>query len=417
MSSARPGVVASSPRRVARPALVALALFGCGAPEAGVRAEPSALVFTPAAPRLELSLVNRSDATVPLSKIRFDPRSPDWGAFLIEDREHPREIVPGGAVSLHLRIDREHFTRRGADYAGHSRLLFVAGTTTQIVELHYRPPAPATAVTVALVRSALLLGLVALTWALSRRRRGRAPLTWTTWLPAIVVFALLPLGPGLCPDALGQPLSSADVEQCAAGRGGVPLSLVAVGEGWLVYLVVLVLAGIGRLREGTALARRLAAGDLALALAFSGPLLAFGTLDPRLLVGEQSAGLFGAAAIPPSWGLLVQPIAAAVALAVIAGPPRPLQGRLAFAAAFTVCFLGGHTLPGLAPAGAAHGLVLAVGAGVFAAKTAAIVWLVRRLQASGSGSRARAAVILFERAALPLAIVSLLMTSAYTWLR
>ncbi|PCC75815.1 NADH:ubiquinone oxidoreductase subunit 1 (chain H) [Nannocystis exedens] len=411
----------SSPRTRRSAANVAtlpcLALFtlalGCGAPPTGVRAEPGSLVFTPAAERLELRLMNHGEAPVPLTRIRFDTRTPDWAAFSIENREYPREIAAGGAVSLRLRVDRDHFDRAGASRSGSARLLFAAGEAPQIVELRYEVPDLASDLRRAAIRTAMMLALVALAWASTRRTR----LTWTTWLPVLAVLALFPFGPGLCLGGVGRSLSLADVEQCAAGRGGVPLALVAVGEGWLLYLLALVLAGLGRLLDRAALARRLASRDLALAAAFAGPLLAFGTLDPRRLVGEQAAGLVGGAAIPPAWGIFVQPIAAAVALAVAAAPPTGRLERLAFAAAFVACFLGGGGLPAATLAGTGHGLVLFIGAVVAAAKIAAVVWFVQRLHASPTGSRARAALFFLERAAMPLAIANLLVTSAYALLR
>ncbi|MDC0719309.1 NADH-quinone oxidoreductase subunit H [Nannocystis bainbridge] len=408
--------IVSSPSRGATRALPCLALLaltlGCGTPLAGVRAEPGSLVFTPAAERLELRLVNHGEATVPLSRIRFDTRTPDWGAFAIENREYPREIAAGGAVSLRLRVDRDHFTRGGAARSGSARLLFAAGEAPQIVELRYEQPDLAGDLRRTALRTGLLLALVALGWFSTRRTR----FAWTSWLPLIAVVALFPFGPGLCLDAVGRSLSAADVEQCAVGRGGVPLSLMAVGEGWLVYLVALVLAGLARLAERTAVARRLASRDLALAAAFAGPLLAFGTLDPRHLVGEQATALVGSAAIPPAWGIFVQPIAAAVALAVAAAPPSTRLERWAFAAAFVACFLGGG-LPAATLTGSSHGVVLFISAVVATAKIAAVVWLVQRLHAAVTGSRARAALNFLERTAMPLAIANLLMTSAYALLR
>lgn len=413
------GGAGSAARARGRLALAGLVLagvlVGCGdAP--GIRAEPRALVFTPAADRLELRLVNSAEAPVPLSRIRLDPRAPDWGAFMIEDRELPRAIPPGDAVTLHFRVDRKHFGRRGArdrsppavERPGHARLLFSAGEVAHVVELRYDPPDPAADLRRALARTALLLLLVgAGAAALWRARAGMPP--WTRWLPALVVFALIPLGPGLCPAALGLPLSAADLEQCAAGRGGQPLALVTVGEGWLVYLVALVLAALGHLVRSTPAAVKLAWRDLALAGAFAGPLLAFATFDPRELVLAQAAGLFGTPL--PGWGIFVQPIAAAVALAVVAGSPRVGLERLAFAAAFTAFFLGGAALPGLGPT--THAVALLLGIAVFAVKLAAVAWLVQRLHAAPAGSRARAALLLLGRASIPLAVVSLLGTSAY----
>jgi hypothetical protein len=123
-------------------------------------------------------------------------------------------------------------------------------------------------------------------------------------------------------------------------------------------------------------------------------------------------GLFGAT-IPPRWGVLVQPIAAAVAVAVAAALPLTWVERLAFAAAFTAFFLGGHTLPGLGGAGSTHFVALVIGLVVLAAKVAAIAWLVQRLHHAPAGSRARAALTWLGRGAMVLVLLELLVTAAY----
>ncbi|MCY1006890.1 hypothetical protein OV079_15270 [Nannocystis pusilla] len=389
---------------------VALAL-GCGAPPTGVRPEPGTLVFTPAAERLELRLVNHGAAPVPLTRIRFDTRTPDWGAFSIENREYPREIAAGGAVSLRLRVDRDHFDRAGASRSGSARLLFAAGEAPQIVELRWEPPDLASDLRRTAIRTALALALVALAWISTRRTR----LNWTTWLPVLAALALFPFGPGLCFDGVGSSLSAADVEQCAVGRGGASLSLIAVGEGWLVYLVALVFAGLGRLVDRAALARRLASRDLALAAAFAGPLLAFGTLDPRRLVGEQAAGLVGGAAIPPLGESSCNP-------SPLPWPSRPRPRRRQD---------GSSDSPSQRRSSPVSSAVVCPRRRSPAAATASCCssaqsWRRRRsLRSCGSCSgctrrppaRVRAALFFLERAAMPLAIANLLVTSAYALLR
>lgn len=407
-------MIAARPTAAAVLALAAT-LAGCGAdaPPSGVVAEPRALVFSPARDALELRLVNRGATPVPLSKIRLDPRERDWGAFTITDRRNPQEIAAGEAVSLRLRVDRGAFARKGGpDRQGRARLLLVAGDEPLAIELRYEPPDPASAWQGALLRLAALAGLVALAWALVRRERRPA---WTAWLPALVVLAVLPLGPAVCPDDVGQILSAADLQQCADRRGGSPLALVAAAEGWLVYLLALIAAAVGRLAgEGgqAASTRRLASRDLALAAAFAGPLLSFGTLDPTALALAQAEPLFAAIPWLPRWGLLTQPIAAAVAIASIAASPGARIERLAVAAALVACFLGGFTLP-VPLSGMPHAAALVAGVGVLAAKIFAVLWCFRRLQATAAGSRARTWLLALERAALPLALANLLATAVW----
>lgn len=394
-------------------ALAAGALPACAAPDGPVVvASPRQLVFAPARESLELRLVNRGATAVPLSRLRFDPRVGDWGAFTIEDRRNPQEIAAGGVVSLHLRAHRDRFVRKdGRERAGHSRLALVAGDAPVFVDLRYDPGDPASRWRSALVRLAALACLAALAWLLARRERR---LAWTAWLPALAVLAVLPLGAGLCPDGLGDRLSAADLAQCADHRGGSPFALVGAAEGWLIPLVAFVVAALGRLSadDGAAAAtRRLASRDLALAASFAGPLLSFAALDPTALALAQHEPWFTWLPLVPRWGLLAQPIAAVAAISALAGPPVGRLERLAFAAAFVACFLGGagpfapmHGLP--------HAAALGLGVLVLAVKIAVILWFVQRLHAAPAGSRARTWLTAVERVAVPLALANLLVTAA-----
>jgi NADH:ubiquinone oxidoreductase subunit H len=394
--------------------LALAALAGCGGPD-GVVAEPRELVFTPARPRLELRLHNHGDAAVALSRIRVDPRDKDWGAFTIDERTLPKEIAAGEAVTLHLLVDRDHFEKRGPTRAGAARLNVVVDGAPRSIDLRFHPDDPAQALRGALSRFAALAAAGLLAWALARRARRPMP-AWPVWLPAFVLFAALPWGPGLCPDALAEHLSAADLEQCADGRGGAPLSLLPAREALLVYLVALAAAALGRLAHAVhggaplAPAARLASRDLALALAFAGPLLAFGTLDARTLVAAQQIVL-----VPgiPRWGILVQPLAAAAAIAVAAAPTASTWERIGLAAAIVLCFFGGFDLPFVSTTALPHAAFVAVAVALLTAKIAAITWLLGRLHRLPQGSRARARLLALERASLPLALIGVLVTSAY----
>lgn len=406
----------------ARPAALALALAAgalpaCADPSApAVTAAPRELVFAPGREALELRLVNHTASPVPLSRIRFDPRVGDWGAFTIEDRHNPQEIAAAGAVSLHLRAHRDRFAGKQGERAGRSRLLLVADGAPLVVDVRYDPGDPTNLWSRALTRLAALAALAALAWVALRRGPR---LAWTAWLPALAVLAVLPLGAGLCPGHLGDRLTPVDLAQCADHRGGSPFALVAAAEGWLVALVALVVAAIGRLagEDGASTgARRLASRDLALAAAFAGPLLSFGTLDPTALTLAQQEPWFAAIPWLPRWGLLAQPLAAVVALAAAAVPPSGRLERLTLAAAFAACFLGGAG-PFTPTAGLPHGAALAIGALILMAKITAVFLFVTRLHATSAGSHARLWLGSLERTALPLALASLLATAILMALR
>lgn len=403
------------------PALALVCLSAaCTAPTTDLTAEPAAPVFTPARDDLELRIVNHTDSPLPLSRIRLDPRDPDWGAFVIEDRDLPREIAARNSVSLHLRVDREHLAgpRGGEKRQGLSHLLFQAGSAPRSIELRYQPDDPSAALRSALLRAALLVAALGLAWLVARRPRASA-LPWTTWLPLLALLCVLPWGLALCPSQLGGVLSQADLEQCAERRGGEPLVLLAAAEGWLVYLLALVVAALGRLAHAArdlpraAAEARLASRDLALALAFAGPLLSFGTLDPSSLAASQTGPLVAAISWLPRWACFVQPLAAAVAIAVAAAPHTTGTARIHVAAAIAAIFFGGATLPASLTTATPHGLALVAAGVALAVKIAALAWLLRLLAAAPAGSRARAGLVLLERASVPLLLVNLLMTSAY----
>lgn len=401
-----------TPRALA--SLLALAaLASCGGPD-GLAAEPRELVFTPARTRLELRLHNRGPAAAAVSRLRVDPRDRDWVAFTIEDRTLPQEIAAGEAAPLHLRVDEDHFSKRGQPRAGKARLQLLVDGEPRSIDLRFDPGDPAHSLRASLLRAVFLALATLLAWAIARRARRPVP-AWPAWLPALVLLAALPFGPGVCPDALSERLSPADVAQCNDGRGGAPLSLLPTAEALLVYLVALAAAALGRLAHAVhgggslAPAVRLASRDLALVVAFAGPLLAFGTLDAHSLIAEQQIVL---AAGIPRWGIFVQPLAAAAAIAVAAAPTPSTAERIGLAAALVLFFFGGFDVPLLSAAASPHAAVLGLAAALLAVKVAAISRLLGHLHRLPQGSRARARLLAVERRALPLAVIGTLVTSA-----
>jgi len=371
-----------TPRRRPPPAavLAAALLAACDAgPDA--LAEPRVLHFTPAHTELPLRLVHRGDAPLPLAKLRIDHREADWSAFTITDAALPKQIEPGGAVTLHLRVDVDHFT--GPDHrprAGAAALTFLAGGKAQRVPLRFstaEPPALAQ-----MLRLGLLAGLLAVGLLLRR-------IPWTWLVLALAAVALAPLGPGLCLDAGGQTLALADLQQCADGRGGIALQLLPHAEG-LGLLIALVLFIGQRRADATGDLR----GPLTLALALLAAAIAGGSLDPQVLMQAQH-GL--------RWGLWTQPLGA---LALLLAAQREVQAARAapvaaigFAAVITTLLLGGADLPGVLAL--SHATSIAAGITVWLLKVASVAWLLARVRVPANTTRT----------IVPLAIAQILLSA------
>lgn len=350
---------------IRRLALASLMFAACS-DEPGLRISPATLRFSPAHRELELHLAQPGDEPLPLSRIRVDHRDPDWSAFTLVDPVLPKQIAAHDEIVLRLRVDLEHFAGRPGHHeyrSGSAGLtLNVDGEPTRI-PLHFADdtqPAPLPWIRLA------LLGLLAAALLTLRR-----PIAWTTSLPALTALAIAPLGAGLCWD-LGATLGPADLQQCADGRGGTSLQMLAHADGLGLWLAVLLFAA-ARGISTAALGRK-----LGLALAVLALTLGPGSLDPQALVDAQS-GL--------RWGLWVQPFAAAafalVALAEVTAERTqpPLAGRLTalgLAVLFTTLCLGGAALPGVT-ASLPHAAAIGLGLLCWLLKVAAVAWLLLRV--------------------------------------
>jgi NADH-quinone oxidoreductase subunit H len=131
-------------------------------------------------------------------------------------------------------------------------------------------------------------------------------------VPALVVFAIVPFGDALCYGQMFESLSAADVEQCAAGRGGTPMQVATIDVGLLYYFAVASLATYGTTLAGWAsynkwailgalrASAQMISYEVAIGLTIVGGLLCYGTLEPHALVKAQEA---------THWGLMLQPLA------------------------------------------------------------------------------------------------------------
>ncbi|MFO0636143.1 MAG: complex I subunit 1 family protein [Nannocystaceae bacterium] len=147
------------------------------------------------------------------------------------------------------------------------------------------------------------------------RRAHRALYTLApllAFVPAIVVFAIVPFGDALCYGHLFDSLSQADVDQCAAGRGGTPLQIAQIDVGLLYYFAIASLATYGTTLAGWSsynkwavlgslrASAQMISYEVAIGMTIVGALLVYGTLEPHALVKAQEAAY---------WGVVLQPLA------------------------------------------------------------------------------------------------------------
>ncbi|MBV1861306.1 MAG: NADH-quinone oxidoreductase subunit H, partial [Nannocystaceae bacterium] len=131
-------------------------------------------------------------------------------------------------------------------------------------------------------------------------------------MPALVVFAIVPFGDALCYEHLFDVVGQADVDQCAAGRGGTPLQVAHIDIGLLFYFAIASLATWGATLAGWAsynkwailgalrASAQMVSYEVTIGLTIVGALLVYGTLEPHALVHAQ---------LQSSWGILLQPVA------------------------------------------------------------------------------------------------------------
>lgn len=377
------------------PLVIALAL-ACSPPAEPVQRAPRVLRFSPAHPELSLRLDHPGGADpVALTRIRIDPTGPDWGAFTITDATLPRHLTPGEPAELHLRVDLDHFAADPHSHRpGAAALTLLADKRPVRVPLEFSPdpgdphspPDPAI-----WPRRGLLVALAALAFA------RRWP--WRTAVPALVCLAVAPFAPPLCLDLLADPATTADLLQCAAGRGGFAGQLLVHPDGLGLALAAICLSGLPAAGPPAS-----APAWRALALALFAALVAAGSLDPQIAVHTQ-AGL--------RWGLWMQPLGAA-ALTVAAlvlvrsGPPLPRLVALGLAALLTTLLLGGPDL-GLASPGLPGLATAAAGLCAWLGKLLLVAWALRR------AAEARGFRPWLARLVVPLAAAQLLATVLPAW--
>ncbi len=356
--------------------------LACAPPEAP-RVALQTLYFAPHQTTRSLEIRNPSDTPLSLTRVRLDTTTPDWGSFVITDERLPPSIPAGGSVELHLSADNKHFNvehRRGKPPRyrnGRSRILFTTDGPRS-VDLRFEP-ATGDGLWILLTKLGVFTALAASLAIIVRRRRQRVP-----WI-LLLLLALLPWGPALCPAALGQVIGEGAISQCAAGFAGTPLTLSAPSGGLLLLFALLLggdlLRGAAALRNATqgpgpTPELRHLLSDLSFVIAVSGALIASATLDLATLVDLQ--GGF-------EWGVQSQPLAAILALLalILRSPPADHSLEdLALASIYCLVFFAGWALPGQSAAITIlpHGAFIALGILSGLAKITALTLLIGLLR-------------------------------------
>ncbi|MBL4688540.1 MAG: NADH-quinone oxidoreductase subunit H [Nannocystaceae bacterium] len=131
-------------------------------------------------------------------------------------------------------------------------------------------------------------------------------------IPALVVFAIVPFGDALCYDGLFDTLSQADVDQCAAGRGGTAMQIAHIDVGLLYYFAIASIATYGTALAGWSsynkwavlgalrASAQMISYEVAIGLSLVGVLLVYGSLEPHAIVHAQ---------MDSYWGIVLQPVA------------------------------------------------------------------------------------------------------------
>jgi NADH-quinone oxidoreductase subunit H len=283
---------------------------------------------------------------------------------------------------------------------------------------------------------------------------------WVTFVPVLLVFAVVPFGGTLDPGKLVPALSG-----WFEGRT-YPMQIARLDAGLLVVfafggltIIGAMLAGwssnnkfslLGALRAGS----QMISYEVVMALTLLGLILIYGTLDLDQIVRHQSGRVFG---FLPAWGIVLQPFAAVLFLvAAIAENKRiPFDlpeaeseliagyyteysamkmGLFMFAefieiaivgALFTTLFLGGYNPPymndggfilGGGPIGLPHWMMLPVQLGTFLAKVLLVCSFQILIRWSLPRFRYDQLLAFAWKFMFPLALANLTATAVVLWL-
>jgi NADH-quinone oxidoreductase subunit H len=343
-------------------------------PDPGVHLEPRELVFHPTTEPIRVAVVNHGSAPVTVANLRLEGADWDGFSIAGElAGETGGKLRPGQSAQFEVIADPAAFVTRNERgrpigfREGMARLVLDADDVRVAGRVRFEEPSPLWQYIVpglvkvlALVLAFIMPLATLMTWmerkqsAMMQDRLGpnRASITiagrrirlWgmlhmatdavkmllkEDFVPrhahrvlytiapllgfctAMVVFTIVPFGDALCYSGLFEVLRQADIDQCAAGRGGTPLQVATIDVGLLFYFAIASLASYGATLAGWSSYNKFAilgslrasaqmvSYEVAIGLTIVGALLVYGTLEPHALVRAQ---------LDSFWGVALQPL-------------------------------------------------------------------------------------------------------------
>jgi len=131
--------------------------------------------------------------------------------------------------------------------------------------------------------------------------------------PVLIVFAIVPWGPGVCPGRLGEVITDGELQACIASGAGARFQVVHLEVGLLFYFAIASLAVYGTTLAGWAsynkwsllgglrASSQMMSYEVTMGMAILGAFIVYGSLEPNALVEAQGSS-------PLHWGIVLQPL-------------------------------------------------------------------------------------------------------------
>lgn len=370
--------------------------LGCASEAKPLWADPGLVHLDPDRTEVAIEIHNVSGAIRPIGE--FELRGDDWGSLRFVDDSLPRTVPANDSVVVRLAASSASFRQRPGVYrSGHASLRFASNQHEFEVPIEFvgtdarrfgAPPLGLTLVVLALLGGAIV--------ALAHRRASPGPTdnaqrigVAAALAASLLLLATIPFGPGLCLGRAAERVGPAELDQCRAGLGGYPLTLLPANPGvwWWLVALAMVAGALAMIRaRGSSIALSLVRTlGLAITLAsFATAMAPASAATVDLVLAQLRSTALGDLGVP-AWGLVALPLACAATVGLAAIPSRlgadPIFAalerleRLAWAALITTVFLGGWSIPGLSdravpPLG--HTAMLACEVSAFAIKVALV---------------------------------------------
>jgi hypothetical protein len=375
--------------------------------------DPGILRLSPDHTRAVVEIHNRSGTPRPISGIAL--RGPNWDSLRFVDESHPRTIPAYASVRIELEVSAASFQVEPGVYdSGRATLIYASNRHAYELPIEFAGSAPAP-IRPLLLGLIVLLGLAVLVaWTPLRAERSATPTTPSgnaalgtaralgaaTFAALLIAAAAIPIGFGACRGRFGELVGPRELATCSE-LIQIP-SVPAIW--WWVASLTIAAVTLTLLRASTQ--PRTAGPELALvglrslgitlilATLLLGLAPADGSPSALILVQAQMTELAGISL--PRWGLIAQPLGAALAFALVAttGPlaksSNPSMASLerlellVWTAVLVTAFLGGPAIPWFSQRPIpmlAHAPTLVIELAMFVLELALVAVLALRLRA------------------------------------